>query len=136
MSSMSYVLPGALLAMLGFALFFGLLAAQGALAKSRQFAALGDVLSGRAGAGRRRLAIVAFLCMGFGACGAFVGVSVGDRKACETFCTGRGYQRATLRPSTARNPKNPGQAAFRACACEGGPDPDPLEVVATQIPAR
>jgi hypothetical protein len=133
---MSYVLPGLVLFAVGFILLFGLLASQSALAKSKQLSALGHVLGGGAGAGKKGLAILALVLLGLGTCASLAGVASKDRAACTNYCTKLGYKRALLRDSTERDAKDPKRAAFRACACEDGPDPDPHEIVATKVPTE
>lgn len=121
------------LAAIGFIILFVLLASQGAMAKSRQFAAMGDLAAGRAGSGKRALFFLALLAMFFGTCGVFGGVTAGDaqrRKACETTCKDKGYKSGKIRGSAE---KSGGKHAFVACACEGGPDPDPLELKADSL---
>lgn len=130
------MIPGLAMFALGFVLVFAVLVKLGAMAKSRQIAALGDALSGRAGGGARFASLLGLALLGVGACTTFAGVAARDRAECEAFCTKRGYAKGVFRDSTARSPKNPERAAFRACACEGGPPgAPPLEVVATQVPA-
>ena len=133
---LAYVLPGVLIAGAGFAVLFGLLSSVGALGKSKQLSAIGDLASGRAGGTKRVLFFLALVAMGLGACGAFAGVAASDserRHACERNCKERGYAKGTLRGSSARDAARPSQRAFLACACEGGPAPDPLEFPADQL---
>jgi hypothetical protein len=113
-------LIGVVLAGGGFVLLFGLLAKQGALSKSKQFAALSAMASGQAGAATRRWFFLAIAAMGLGTCSIFVGVGAKDaarRRACETTCKTRGYERGVIRGSTE---ESRGKHAFVACACEGG----------------
>lgn len=133
---MSFVLPGVALAAIGFVILFGLLASEDALSKSRQFAALGRLGSGRAGGGKRLAFFLALAAMGFGACGAFAGVAASDNaraRACERTCKERGYARGSIRGSTAVDPQKPQRHAFVACACEGGTSSEPLELRADEL---
>jgi hypothetical protein len=133
-----YLLPGLSLAALGFALLFGLLASQGALAKHRQFAATADLASGRAGTTKRLLFGLSILGLGCGLCGTFAGVGRSDdlrRQRCVETCTQRGYTKGEIRGSTEMSEKA-GRHAFVACACSGGPDPDPLELEADALMDR
>jgi hypothetical protein len=132
------MLPGVLVAMAGFVTLFVLLGRQGALAKSKQLAALGDLASGRAGRGARVAFFIALAGMLVGSCLCFAGVAAGDaerRKACVATCRERGYERGIIQGSTAMDPKNPKRHAFVACACEGG-RPEPLELEADRLPTR
>ena len=122
------LLPGVGLFAVGFLTIFVLLALQGAMAKSRQFAAVGDLAAGRAGGGKRVAFFLGLAAIGIGALVTFAGVGAGDaarKKACEERCKDRGYERGKIRGSTE---KDGGRHKFVACACEGGPDPDPLEL--------
>ena len=131
-----YLLPGVLIAGAGFVVLFALLSSVGALAKSKQLSAIGELASGRAGRAKRVMFFLALAAMGLGACGAFAGVSVSDserRHACERNCKERGYAKGTVGGSSARDAARPSRHAFVACACEGGPAPDPLEFPADQL---
>jgi hypothetical protein len=111
----------------GFATLFGLLISRGALAKSRQFAAMGDISSGRQGGGSQILLVVAVLLMAVGACGLFAGVAVGDvgrKNGCKDTCIERGYRTGKVQGSKARDPNRPNVHAFVACVCSGGASPD------------
>jgi hypothetical protein len=130
------MLPGLLIAAVGFVTLFVLLGASGALAKSKQLAALRELASGRAGRGARLAFFFAVGAMGVGSCLTFAAVAAGDAKraqACAATCRERGYQRGVIRGSTAKDANNPKRHAFVACACEGGSAPDPLELEADTI---
>jgi hypothetical protein len=129
-----YVWPGALLFCCGFVALFGLLASEGALATRRQFGALANVAAGRAGTTKRVVLGCGALAIVCGACGSFTGVAARDgerARRCEQTCTERGYTDATIRGSTEM--ENEGRHAFVACACTGGPAPDPLELDAEAL---
>ncbi|NUP06861.1 MAG: hypothetical protein HOW73_12485 [Polyangiaceae bacterium] len=131
-----YLAPGLLVAAAGFCLLFGLLASEGALGKSRQLAATGDLASGRAGRTKKRLFFVAIAALGLGTCGTFAGVAANDSKrakACEKTCAERGYAKGHIRGSEKKDANARGRSAFVACACEGGPAPDPLELRADTL---
>ncbi len=124
-------LPGALAAMLGGIVVLALLFSSGGAAKSRQLDVLGQIISGKHGAGKRVWLTVSMVLIVFGSCGAFVGVSMDDARqaeACVQTCTERGYTKGTVRGSEQRDPPGSNRHAFRACVCEDGPDPDPLDV--------
>jgi hypothetical protein len=132
--TIGYVLPGLAVAGIGFALLFGLLASEGALAKSRQFGATADLISGRAGTTKRLLFAISVLTMGCGLCGTFVGVGRYDdlrRARCVETCTRRGYAKGEIRGSTEMADEK--RHAFVACACTGGASPDPLELDADSL---
>jgi hypothetical protein len=59
-------------------IFFYLLASVGALAKSKQFGAMGDLSSGRHGSSKKWLLLLAIGLMFFGVCACFVGVGAHD----------------------------------------------------------
>lgn len=132
----AYLAPGLVLAALGFCLFFALLASQGAMAKSKQLAAMGELASGRAGKTKKLLFTCALIALGVGACATFGGVAANDskrRKACEATCRDRGYEKGAIRGSEKSDPKARGRSLFVACACERGPAPDPLELKADDL---
>lgn len=137
MDVVMYALPGLLLFIVGFFMLFGLLVSEGALAKHKQRSALGKIASGRAGTTKRLVfgcGVLAIIC---GACGSFTGVGLRDQeraRRCEQTCTERGYADAKIRGSTEM--ESSGQHAFVACACTGGPAPDPLELDAEALMVR
>src|SRR5687768_14883672 len=131
------MLPGFLVFAAGFVILFALLAKHGALAKSRQIGALRDMAAGRLGAGSRRLFFVGIIALVVGTCGTFAGVAAKDAaraRSCKKLCEERGYREAKIRGSTAMDPNNPKRHAFVACACSGGPAPDPLEIDRESLP--
>lgn len=137
--AMPPMLPGAITAMIGFAVVMGVVFGAGGAAKSKQFAVVGEVMAGQHGKARRAAFLVGLVLTVFGTCGAFAGVAAGDaqrKQACERVCTGRGYAQAEIRGSTERNPPGSGKHAFVACACSAGPDPDPLELRADDLPPQ
>lgn len=139
MTSLVLLLPGGLMAAVGFVLLFGLLASQGALDKSKQLGALSDVASGKAGGASKVLLLVALLLMALGACGVFAGVAASDQgraRACAEMCKQRGYTKGTIGGSREMDPKKPGRHAFVACTCAGGANPAPLETRADELPGR
>jgi hypothetical protein len=124
-------LPGFLVFAAGFLLLFALLARHGALARSKQIGALRDLAAGRRGARGRTLLLLAIGALVAGTCGTFAGVTAGDAaraRRCRAACEARGYRAGAIRGSTERDPANPRRHRFVACACEGGPAPDPLEL--------
>ncbi len=135
MSAILYVLPGGILAAIGFVLFFGLLVSMNALSRSRQFGAIAEAASGRAGAWRLAVLGLAVFLLVAGALASFAGVMMSDAsrsKACVASCASRGYTKGVIRGSTAKDPKEPRHNAFVACACEGGASP-PIEFPASDL---
>ena len=131
--NIAYVLPGAAIAMLGFALLFVQLAAAGALAKSKQIGAMQDMASGKAGSGNKLLLSVAIALMFFGSCGAFAGVAASDsgrRKVCKESCVARGYTEGKITASSKPLPPAERRAQGPICLCSGGGQ-DPVEIEAT-----
>jgi hypothetical protein len=117
--------------MFGVVVVLALLLSSGGAAKSRQLGVLSQIASGRHGAGKRVWLTVGTLLIVFGACGAFVGVAADDARqseACVRACTERGYAAGTVRGSEQRDPPGSKRHAFRACVCDNGPDPDPLDL--------
>lgn len=134
-----FLVPGLIVAALGFVLLFGLLISQGALDKSKQFGALSGLASGEGGALGKVLLALALLMMGLGACGVFAGVAASDAgrsRACTNLCKQKGYTRGSIGGSKALDPQNPRRHAFVACTCTGGPNPTPLETRADDLPGR
>ena len=132
---MVYVLPGVVLAGVGFVILFSLVASVGALEKSRQLAALGHLASGRAGSGKRALTFVAIALLFFGSCAAFGGVAASDARrarACLGACAAKGHPSGKIGPSEARHPQKPNAAAFVACKCSGGPG-SPVDLPADSL---
>jgi hypothetical protein len=127
------------LMLIGVALFFGggllflvLLIANGAAARSRQFAVIGELLDGRRGRNKRRLVFAALLLMAAGAISLFAGVAAMDaRRArlCQDYCAVSGYQHGAIGPSQDRRP----ESRFVACTCSGGIS-EPLERRADALP--
>lgn len=112
---------GALLAMSGFALFMALVFSSGGLAKSEQFRVIGELASGRHGALRRRLLLLAVPTVLLGMCTSFAGVAAQDarvRRACEERCERDGFESGRIGPSAERDARRPERAAFVACRCE------------------
>ncbi|MEX1367892.1 MAG: hypothetical protein AB1Z98_32485 [Nannocystaceae bacterium] len=117
--------------MFGVVVVLALLSSSGGAAKSRQLDVLSQIQSGRHGAGKRVWLTVAMLLIVFGTCGAFAGVAADDARqseACVRTCTERGYATGTVRGSEQRDPPGSKRHAFRACVCESGPEPDPLDL--------
>ncbi len=117
-----YLLPGLALFFAGFAILFGLLVSVGAMAKSKQFAALGGLASGANGSGKRSLFFVSVALLVGGALGTFAGVAWSDverAKACTALCLSRGNTSGRIGPATQPAPKHPRPA----CLCEGGAAP-------------
>lgn len=117
--------------MLGVVVVLALLLSSGGAAKSRQLNVLSQIASGAHGTGKRVWLTLAMVLIVFGTCGAFAGVAADDarqREACVQTCTERGYTEGTIRGSEQRDPPGSKRHAFRACVCEGGPDPDPLDL--------
>ncbi len=115
-------LPGLALFAAGFVVLFGLLAAVGALAKSKQLPALRGLASGAHGAGKRRLFFVACGLLAVGACGSFAGVARHDARrarACVALCVERGHSSGRIGPASTPAPKHP----VPVCRCEGGDAP-------------
>lgn len=130
------LVPGLIVAALGFVLFFGLLVSQGALDKSKQFGALSGLASGQGGVLGKVLLALALLLMGLGACGVFAGVAASDAgrsRACTNLCKQKGYTRGSIGGSKALDPQTR-RHAFVACTCTGGPSPTPLETRADDLP--
>lgn len=130
------MLPGAILAMLGFGSLMAVMFSSGGVAKSRQFSVLGQLASGQHGSGKRVWLLVSIACALLGTCGAFAGVAVGDaqrREACERTCEQRGYAQGKIQGSKERVNGSKGKHAFVACACTQGPEPDPLELRADDL---
>jgi len=133
-----YLVPGLIVAALGFVLLFGLLVRQGALDKSKQFGALSGLASGEGGVLGKVLLALALLMMGLGACGVFAGVAASDAgrsRACSDPCKQKGYTRGSIGGSKALDPQTR-RHAFVACTCTGGPNPTPLETRADDLPGR
>jgi hypothetical protein len=117
-----FILPGLVIAAIGFVLLSGLLASAGALAKSKQFAAFGDLSSGRLGPGKRRLFRIAIAALALGSCGVFAGVARSDQaraRACSDSCRADGFTSGKIGGSTERRPQNPNVHLFVACICTG-----------------
>jgi hypothetical protein len=129
------MLPGFLVAALGFATLFVLLGRIGGLAKAKQLGAARALAAGRAGRGARIAFFVALGAMGGGTCLTFGGVAARDARrarACVAACRERGYAEGVIRGSVAMDPRRPGRHAFVACACAGGPAA-PLELEAERL---
>lgn len=135
MTSAVYVLPGMVLAGIGFVILFVLLASVDALAKSRQLAAAGHLASGRAGPGKRVLFFIAVALLVVGALLSFAGVAASDARrtrVCTETCIAKGHRRGVIGPSKEKHPQRPSAAAFVACACTGGTAP-PVELRADSL---
>lgn len=107
------------MAAVGFVILFGLLGSVSALAKSKQFSAMGALASGKVGSGKRALFFFAVVSMVIGTCGVFGGVAMsdGDRaKACQRACVDSGYGQGKIGSSAHPDPKRP----VAACTCTGG----------------
>lgn len=108
-----------LLCSLGFGAFFLVLARAGALAKSKQLAAIGGILSGRAGPKERRLLLGALVLGLLGACLLFMAVGRMDqamRNECDLACREWGVEGGRIgRSRTSEQP-------LRACFCGPGED--------------
>lgn len=114
-----FMLPGLALFAVGFVVFFVLLASVGALAKSKQFAAIGALASGASGSGKRTLFFISLLLLVTGALGTFAGVAASDgerARACTALCVSRGNISGRIGAATTPDPKRPQPA----CLCEGG----------------
>lgn len=114
-----HLLPGLVLFALGFVILFGLLGSVGAMAKSKQFAAMRDLAKGVNGGGKRALFFVSLLLLAIGMCGTFAGVGQSDLQranACTALCVARGNTTGRIGPATHPDPKRPSPA----CLCEGG----------------
>jgi len=124
----AYLLPGAMIAALGFATLFGLLASVSALSKSKQLGAMAILAAGEAGGARRLLFFASVLAMVLGTCGAFGGVAASDHeraRACQRTCVDRGYAQGRVGPAQKPDRKRPGPT----CGCSGGASAStPLEV--------
>ncbi len=124
--------------MLGALVVLVLLFSSGGAAKSRQLGVLSQILSGQHGSGKKVGLLVAVALILFGTCGAFAGVAADDARnneACTHTCAQRGYAKGTVRGSEQRDPPGSKRHAFRACVCEGGPEPDPLDVRLDELDA-
>jgi len=111
-----------------------LLSANGGWDKSRQFAVLGQLLSGKLGALRRTLSRTALLLTFMGAVLCFAGVGQMDaRRAqrCHDHCIAAAYLKGTIGPSVDRTSSR----RFVACACTA-PGKPPLELRADSIRAK
>ncbi|MBL4687932.1 MAG: hypothetical protein JKY37_25300, partial [Nannocystaceae bacterium] len=129
-SAIPPMLFGSVVFMFGMVVLVIAVFSSGGVGKSQQARVMSEVVAGKHGKGKRTLFLVGVLATGFGACGAFAGVAVGNsnrHKACEHECTDRGYASAEIQGSQERDPPGSGRHSFVACVCTDGPDPDPLE---------
>lgn len=93
---------GAALFFAGVATAMGVVFTSGGVRKSQQFRVLGEVLSGRAGSGRRALLLGALLAAAAGALVLFGSVAAGDRaraQRCDAFCRARGFDQGRIGPA-------------------------------------
>ena len=117
----STFLPGFALLATAFVLFFGVLAAEGALAKEKQLAALSRVGSGASGSGRRAALLAAVILGVVGECLCFGAVARSDQqraRRCSDACRQRGYPLGRIRA-----PAQPVRPPRPVCACEGRGEP-------------
>lgn len=108
----------------GVFLVLALLVTHGGANKMRQFAVLGDLLSGRHGARMRRLLILAFAGLVVGALTSFAAVALNDAalsKQCRKICVERGFEKGAIALSS-----RPGASgrAYKICRCSGGAEAD------------
>ena len=104
-----------------------LLVTSGGGNKSRQFAVLGELLSGSHGAASRGLLIAAFVGIAIGALTCFGAVGKGDaarRQRCQDSCAERGYKSGKLGLSESRDANG---RPNKVCRCSGGSETD-LEI--------
>lgn len=126
------LLIGAALFGAGALTFLVLLLSSGGAARSRQFALIGALWSGRLGAHRRRMLRLSLGLVGVGAVTCFAGVAASDaaRAArCSEVCLVRGFDAGRIGASIDRRPAQ----RFVACTCTGANRP-PLELRADALP--
>jgi hypothetical protein len=126
------LLIGAALFGAGALSFLVLLFSSGGAARSRQFALIGALWSGRLGARRRRILRLSLALVGVGALTCFAGVAASDaaRAArCSEVCLARGFDTGRIGPSIDRHPAQ----RFVACTCAGA-NHAPLELRADALP--
>ena len=131
------VLPGVVLFMLGFATLMAVVFASGGVAKSKQVGVVSDVLAGRQGPNKKRIFVVGLVMTLLGTCASFSGVLASDakrRSACIEMCEAKGYAGGKIQASEPRDRPGSGKHTFVACACSDGPDPDPFEMRADELP--
>ena len=109
----------------GVMLVLSLLLSSGGSDKAKQFADLGELVSGRHGTVKRNLLIAGFLAIAVGSCSSFISVAVGDaqvRQLCQQNCRMQGYAEGTigLSATSARTP-------HKVCRCAGN-NAQPLEL--------
>lgn len=101
-----------------------LLVAHGGANKMRQFAVLGELLSGRHGARMRGLLIAALAGLVVGALTSFAAVAISDAaqlRQCQKICVERGFEKGTIGLSA-----RPGASGrhYKVCRCTGGSEQD------------
>ena len=133
---MPLMLPGALVAMLGFAVLMVVVFGAGGANRQRQVGVASEVLAGARGRGRKLWFLAGLLMTVLGTCGAFAGVAAQDqrqRDACDATCESRGYAKAEIRGSNERDPPGSKRHAFIACVCSEGTDLQPWEMPADEL---
>jgi hypothetical protein len=117
---------GAVLFFGGMIAFMAVTFGSGGWRKSRQFRVIGEVMGGKHGRTRRRVAIGALVALAVSVVTLFAGVSMKDRARadrCRAHCRAAGYDGGTIGPSKARQPDDEKAAAFVACTCTAAGKP-------------
>lgn len=113
------MIVGIALAFAGFLGFAATLFGGGGVAKSEQLRVIGEVMSGRQGAGPRRVMAASLGLALLGALVAFAGVAAHDAERparCQAHCAAHGYPQSALGPADVPAPSGR-QARVFACRC-------------------